>query len=123
MQRYLLAVLTAATLLSSVHADELSDAAVTLCSKIKQCARADMEANAMSPSAQSDVDAMLESMCGNIQQELILARSHTELYAPATACIKSLGKSSCEVVQGEDVTNECQQFERQLRQFSDIGRE
>lgn len=122
MKRYLFAMLTLLAV-GSVNADELSDAAGLLCAKIKQCARADMEANAMSPSAQSDVDAMLESMCGNIQQELILARSHTELYAPATACIKSLGKSSCEVVQGEDVTNECQQFERQLRQFSDIGRE
>lgn len=122
MKRYLLAMLTLLAV-SSVNADELSDAANQLCHKIKQCARADMEANAMSPSAQTDIDAMLESMCGNIQQELILARSHTELYAPATACIKSLGKSSCEVVQGEDVTNECQTFERNLRQYSDIARD
>lgn len=122
MKRYIFAMLTLLAV-GSVNADELSDAAGQLCAKIKQCAKADMEANAMSPSANSDVDAMLAGMCGNIEQDMQIARSHKELYAPATACLKSMGKSGCEVVQGEEVTNECQHFERSLRQFSDIGRE
>lgn len=122
MKRSLLAMLTLLAV-SSVNADALSDAAGQLCAKIKQCAKADMEANAMSPSANSDVEAMLASMCGNIEQDMQIARSHKELYAPATACLTSMGNSGCDVVQGEEVTSECQNFERSLRQFSDIARD
>lgn len=122
MKHTLFAIL-ALILTCHTQADELSDAAGALCARIKQCTQADMEANAMSPSAQSDVDAMLAGMCSNIEQDMQIARSHKELYAPATACLKSMGKSGCEVIQGEEVTSECQNFERSLRQFSDIARD
>jgi hypothetical protein len=111
--------LVSVTLLSMVivapiaRADELADAAQTLCEKVKSCALAQMEGQELTPETRQMMQPMLDSMCAQVRGKVGEVPTGHSLYAPAVACMQSMNSLTCENMQdaGDIVTPACEEYE------------
>ncbi|WP_374972740.1 hypothetical protein [Spongiibacter marinus] len=94
------------------HADELSDAAMAMCEKARQCARQSMAGVELSADMRALVDQQLMQMCDSMKEPFTdaAARSHP-LHGPAVACLRSMAKQSCEALDGGEETAACKRYE------------
>ncbi|NOR40797.1 MAG: hypothetical protein GQ537_06290 [Gammaproteobacteria bacterium] len=102
---------------SSARADDIADAALGLCEKVKSCAMAQIAKEDLTPEMRQMMQPMLDNMCANMQGKVEAVPSGHAMYAPAVACMRSMEALSCEAMQGEQVrTPECKTYEKLARE-------
>jgi hypothetical protein len=106
---------------SPVRADDLADAALSVCEKMKACAIAQIPEENLTPEVRQVMQPMLDDMCVKMQSALKNAPSGHPLYAPALACMRSMEASSCERIQDlqREKTSECEAYEKVQRETYD----
>jgi hypothetical protein len=99
-------------------ADELAEAGLTLCEKVKSCALAQVAEEDLTPQAREMMQPMLDSMCAQVQGAASNVPVGHPLYAPAVACLQSMNSLSCEMMQDtvQARTAACETFENLARQ-------
>ena len=98
---------------TAVCADEYSDAALGLCEKIKSCAVAQMDQQALTPEIRQMMQPMLDGMCDRMLKQIPEVAKEHALYKPSLACMKSLEASDCDSMQQtQDETPACREFEK-----------
>ncbi len=100
------------------RADELADAAQTLCEKVKSCAIAQMEGQELTPETRQMMQPMLDSMCTQVRGKVGEVPTGHPLYDPAVACMQSMNSLTCENMQdaGDMVTPACEEYENLVRE-------
>lgn len=118
LMRFISVVLGSIVILVPARADELADASVTLCEKVKSCALAQVAEEDLTPQARQMMQPMLDNMCLQVQGAVGNVPAGHPLYAPAVACMQSLHALSCEAMQsaGEAITPACEAFEKLARE-------
>jgi hypothetical protein len=118
LMRFISVILGSIVTLVPAHADELAEASVTLCEKVKSCALAEVAEEDLTPQARQMMQPMLDSMCAQVQSAVGNVPSGHPLYAPAVACMQSMNSLSCEMMQDEAQarTPACQTFENLARE-------
>ena len=113
---FTLVVLTGAPL-PSATADELSDASMALCEKVRSCVMAEM-GDQISPQIQAMIQPTLDQMCETMQSQVTQVPADHEMYQPALECLQSLEQISCAAMtSGEDfITEPCRKYEDQGKQ-------
>lgn len=110
----LLCVLT----VSGARAEDLAAAAQTLCEKVKSCALAQLEGEALTPQAREMMQPALDSMCTQVQGGVEQVPTGHALYQPAVACMQSMNTLSCEMMQDPNTvqTPACKEYEKLARE-------
>ena len=105
----------------TVSADDIADAALGLCEKVKSCAMAQIEEEDLTPELRQMMQPMLENMCANMEDKVEAVPAGHPLYAPAIACMRSMEALSCEAMQdpGHMETPECAAYEKLVRETGD----
>jgi hypothetical protein len=103
---------------SPVRADDLADAALSVCEKMKACAIAQIPEEDLTPEVRQMMGPMLDNMCVKMQSSVKGAPSGHPLYAPALACMRSMEALSCERIQDpqREKTSECKAYEKVQRE-------
>lgn len=96
------------------HADELTDAAMNLCEKVKVCALAQVAEEDLTPEVRQMMQPMLDNMCTEMQSSLEEVPAGHPHYEPAVACLRSMEELSCEMMQDEQriKTPECGAYDK-----------
>ena len=102
---------------SPVRADDLADAALSMCEKMKACAIAQIPEKDLTPEVLQIMQPMLDKMCAKMRSAVENAPSENPLYASALACIRSMEALSCEMIQDTQgkKTSECEAAEKLQR--------
>lgn len=119
MRKKLLSVLAAGVLATAVaDAEELTDAALGLCEKVKSCAMEQIAEEDLTPEMRQMMQPMLDNMCASMQSNFGEVPTGHDLYRPAIACMQSMEKLSCEQMQTIDQapTPECQKYQELAEQ-------
>jgi hypothetical protein len=103
--------------LPAATADELSDASLALCEKVKSCVVAEM-GDQMSPQIRAMIQPTLDQMCETLKAQVTAVPPDHEQYQPAVTCLQSMTRLSCATMtSGEDfITPQCRQYEEQGKQ-------
>lgn len=108
------------TAVSAPRADEITDAALSLCEKVKACAMAEMKKEELTAEMRQMMQPMLDSMCANMQARVKSVPSGDALYEPAVACMRSMEALSCKEMQSDKAnTPACQTYEKMAREAYD----
>jgi len=103
--------------IASLRADEISDAALDLCEKVKACAMQEIKQEDLTPQMREMMQPMLDNMCANMQARVKSVPSGDQLYEPAVSCMRSMEALSCEAMQTDQAnTPECQAYEKLARE-------
>ena len=112
-------LLAALTLTASVAAgaDDIADAALGLCEKVKSCAMAQIAEEDLTPETRQMMQPMLDNMCANMKSRVEAVPSGHSLYKSAVACMRSMEALTCEQMQSDQAnTPACQAYEKLSRQ-------
>ena len=110
------ALLSTLPLVDHVAADEIGNAALALCEKLKACATAEIAEEDLTDEMRQMMQPMLDNMCANMQARVEAVPRGHGLYEPAVACMRSMQALSCEEMQTSQVnTPECQEYETKAR--------
>ena len=111
-------LLSIALFVTPAQADELGDAAQTLCEKVKSCAIAQMEGQNIPEETRQMMQPMLDNMCTQVRGKVGEVPTGHPLYKPAVACMESMNSLSCENMQdaGAMTTPECEEYEELARE-------
>ncbi|MGB0920604.1 MAG: hypothetical protein ACPG06_02485 [Alphaproteobacteria bacterium] len=96
----------------AAQADDYLEATNALCEKIKSCAMAEMDVEAMPADQRAMMENMMAGMCANIQQNYTAAPG-SPYYDDAAACMRSMAALSCTEFQEmdeENATAACKSF-------------
>ena len=106
-------------LVSTVSADNLTDAANDLCEHVKACSMAQIAQEDMTPEMRQMVEPMLDNMCANMRSQIQDVPSGHPLYDPAVVCMRSMSKVSCDAMTDGDSmrTKECREYEDLARSY------
>lgn len=101
----------------SVAADELTDASMALCEKVRGCVIAEMGGQ-ISPQIQAMIEPTLDQMCATMKSQVTQVPPEHEMYQPAVECLDSLAQLTCATMtSGEDfITTQCRKYEDQGKQ-------
>ena len=101
-----------------VRSDDIVDAALSLCEKVKSCAMEQIAEEDLTPELRQMMQPMLDSMCTNMQDKVEAVPSGHAMYAPAVACMRSMEALSCEMMQDQEQmrTPECEAYEKLARE-------
>jgi hypothetical protein len=110
-----LAILTGAHLPAA--ADELTDASMVLCEKVRGCV-IDQMGSQISPQIQAMLEPTLDQMCETMKNQVTQVPADHEMYQPAVECLDSLAQLTCATMtSGEDfITPQCRKYEDQGKQ-------
>lgn len=100
-------------------ADDLTKAAEDLCQTVKSCALEQMGASDMTPEMKEMMGPMLDGMCQGITASIGAVPKGHKLYAPAVACMRSMDKLGCTLVEGGGNTAdtpECEKYAEMAQQ-------
>jgi hypothetical protein len=99
---------------SSVCADELTDAAQGLCDSVRSCALEQIAEQDLTPEARDMMGPMLDNMCATMRSQVRDVPVGHGLYEPAVGCLRSLESLTCQQMQDPDrvTTPECKEYER-----------
>lgn len=121
MNKKILAILITCSVLGlPAAADELADAALHLCEKVKTCATQQMSQANLTPEMLQMMQPMVDSMCANMQGNVADVPQGHALYDPAVACLRSLAEVSCAEMQASTnpPTAECAAYEEKARKLA-----
>ncbi len=115
-------LLTSAVICASAHSasiEDLQEASMALCEKVKQCTFEQMQAKeGIPPEMRSMVEGMLNTMCKDFIKFDEVDRDH-ELVEPALACMESMSALSCEQLQEDNMaTPACEAYERAAKAYN-----
>ncbi|MEZ5566902.1 MAG: hypothetical protein R3E54_00840 [Halioglobus sp.] len=101
-------------------ADELADATLQLCEKVKSCATEQMSQANLTPEMLQMMQPMVDTMCASLQGNVADVPQGHALYPHAVACMRSLADVSCAQMQasGNPPTAECTAYEEKARKLS-----
>jgi hypothetical protein len=107
----------------SVRADDISEAALGLCEKVKSCAMAQIAEEDLTPELRQMMQPMLDTMCANMQAKVADVDISHPLYAPAAACMRSMEALTCEMMQDSQQmqTSECEAYEEMVKETDGAG--
>ncbi|MCX2979855.1 hypothetical protein EYC98_03145 [Halieaceae bacterium IMCC14734] len=110
-------VMLTGTHLPGAAADELTDASMALCEKVRSCVMAEMGGQ-ISPQIQAMLEPTLDQMCETMKNQVTQVPADHEMYQPALECLQSLEKISCATMtSGEDfITEPCRKYEDRGKQ-------
>lgn len=116
-KRTLIAIALMAMPLSPVMADDIGDAALALCEKVKACSMAQINEEDLTPELRQMMEPMLENMCSNMQARVQEFPAGHELYQPSVACMRSMEALSCEAMMDSEqfATPACKDYEQKVR--------
>ena len=111
---------TIISLSASAGTQKFEQAAGALCEHTKKCALASMEGEEISPEMKQMMTSMLDGACNAMRAGFDPALQSHELYQPATQCMASMTKLSCQEMENMESVNtpECTEFERLTQQQS-----
>ncbi|MEP1471898.1 MAG: hypothetical protein ABJK20_10200 [Halieaceae bacterium] len=103
--------------LSPAVGDDIGDAALALCEKVKACSMAQIDQEDLTPELRQMMEPMLENMCTNMQARVQEVPVGHELYQPSVACMRSMEALSCEAMMDSEqfATPECKDYEQKVR--------
>lgn len=104
---------------TALRADNLADAANDLCEHIKQCTLTQMNQEEITPEMRQMIEPMIANMCTAMRSQVTAAPEGHPLYQPATDCMRSMTRISCEAMQdGANMeTAECKKYEEIARSY------
>ena len=105
-------------MVSAARAEELSDAAQSLCEKVKSCAMEQLEGVELTPEARQMMQPALDGMCEQVRGRVSDVPTGHPLYKPAVACMQSMSALTCEMMQDTDTlqTPACEEYEKLARE-------
>ena len=110
-------LLSALLLSGHAGADEIAQAALDLCEKVKACAMAEIAEEDLTDDMRQMMQPMLDNMCANMQTKVQEVPRGHGLYQPAVACLRSMQALSCEEMQTSQAnTPACQEYEKLARE-------
>lgn len=101
-------------------ADALVEASQGLCDSIKTCALSQIASQDLTPEIRAMMEPMLENMCAAMNSKVQEVPTSHGLYRPALACMRSMQALTCEQMQSQTSTPECQQYEALAREAAGI---
>jgi len=113
------ALLVASLLLlgGPAQADDITDAALALCEKVKACAMSEIAEEDLTPEIRQMMQPMLDNMCANMKARVGEVPIGDAMYEPAVACMRSMQALSCEAMQTEQAnTPACQAYEKMAKE-------
>lgn len=118
MLRQVLSVVALSALVAvPARADDMVNASLQLCEKVKACAVERMNQEEMTPEVRQMMQPALDNMCVKLQQGMGAAPSGHPAYAPAVTCMRSMMSLSCEqLMAGDSKTAECAAYEKVARE-------
>lgn len=127
MMKYLMSVAFVAstlsfTLAAPAAADDMAKAAGDLCETVKSCALKQMGASDMTPEMKEMMGPMLDGMCQGITASIGSVPQGHEMYAPAVACMRSMNKLGCALVENggsAQDTPECKKYAEMAEKYSE----
>ncbi len=101
----------------AIHANEMADAAESLCEKVKSCALAQMAEQDLSPEMRQMMQPTLDGMCAQVRGKVGDVPTGHPLYKPAVACLDSMNALSCEEMHSSEgaLTPACEEYEELAR--------
>ena len=105
----------------TTSAQTLEQASDALCEHMKQCIFAGMAGEQMTPEMEQMMKPMLDNVCSSMRAGFTQAgqaqKSH-KLYKPATQCMASMTKLSCQEIENMESksTAECAEYEHLSKQ-------
>jgi hypothetical protein len=110
-------LLSTLLLSGAAGADEIADAALALCEKVKACAMSEIAEEDLTDEMRQMMQPMLDNMCANMQARVQAVPTDHGLYQPAVACMRSMQALSCEEMQTSQAnTPACQEYEKLARE-------
>ncbi|MEH6911162.1 MAG: hypothetical protein V7459_11285 [Oceanicoccus sp.] len=95
------------------RADDIADAALALCEKVKACAMSEIAEKDLTPEIRQMMQPMLDNMCTSMKARVGEVPIGDALYDPAVDCVRSMQTLSCQAMQSEQVnTAACQAYEK-----------
>ena len=118
LKRMVCVLVLSAVAVLPAFADDMAEAAMELCEKVKGCAMAQIATEDLTPELRDMMQPMLDNMCANMQskvEEVAVGHPH---HAPALACMRSMQSLTCEMMQDPELvqTPECQAYEKLANQ-------
>jgi len=104
-----------------VHADEMADAALELCEKVKACSLAQIDQEDLTPEIEAMMKPMLDGMCANMQSRVASVNTSHPMYDVSLSCMRSMSALTCDQLMNENqvVTPECEEYEAEARKYGD----
>jgi len=104
---------------SQVQAGDLSESYNVMCEKMKSCAMESIGKADLTPDMRAMITASLEGSCQAIEQQFHNVAAAHPLYGPASACLSSMGKMSCDQIEnmGDYATPECERYEKMMENY------
>ncbi|WP_269617820.1 hypothetical protein [Zhongshania sp. BJYM1] len=104
---------------SQVQAGDLSESYNVMCEKMKSCAMKSIGEADLTPDMRAMITASLENTCQSIEQQFPSVAAAHPLYGPASACLSSMGKLSCDQIEnmGDTSTPECERYEKMVENY------
>lgn len=104
------------TVAVAAGADDIADAALGLCEKVKSCAMAQIAKEDLTPEVRQMMQPMLDNMCTDMQAKVQAVPAGHAMYDSAVACMRSMAALSCEDMQAMGGnTPACQDYEKVTR--------
>ncbi len=102
-------------------ADDIGDAALELCEKVKACSMAQIDKEDLTPEVEAMMKPMLDGMCANMQSRVAVVDSGHPMYDVSLRCMRSMSALSCDQMMNESptVTPECEEYEAAARKYGD----
>ncbi|MBT0587349.1 hypothetical protein [Alteromonas oceanisediminis] len=92
-------------------AQSFEQATVAVCDKMKTCALKQMgQEEDLTPQMRQMIEGMIAGMCDNVM-DFSQIETHAELHKPAAACLQSMAALSCEELEEDVSTTECEAYE------------
>ena len=103
------------------EADDIGDAALELCEKVKACSMAQIDKEDLTPEVEAMMKPMLDGMCANMQSRVAVVDSSHPMYDVSLRCMRSMSALSCDQMMNESptVTPECEEYEAAARKYGD----
>lgn len=104
-----------------VTANEMADAALELCEKVKACSMAEIDQEDLTPEIEAMMKPILDGMCANMQSRLAVVDPSHPMYDVSLSCGRSMSALSCDQLMNANqvVTPECEEYEAAARKYAD----
>lgn len=119
LQRIVLILVLGSSLALPLRAENMADATLVLCEKIKTCALEQIAQEDFTPEMRQMMEPMLNGMCARVQNQVTDVPTGHPLYGPALACMKSMEELSCADLRDGDTvkTPACEAYEKEAEKY------
>jgi hypothetical protein len=120
LQKLVLVLIFGCSLGVPARAENMVDATLVLCEKIKTCALAQIAQQDFTPEMRQMMEPMLNGMCARVQSQITDVPTGHSLYGPALSCMKSMEALSCADLRDGDQlkTPECEAYEEASKKYN-----